>query len=279
MISIITPVYNGMRYLQRHWESVKAALGTRPFEVIYVDNASDDRSLDVISDLALQDPRVVSVSEAKRGAAAARNKALSVARGDVYVFLDVDDLIIGDALDEQLNYAYQGYASYCRSLIEDKRAHLFPAWDSERSLNFWLCFGNQGALSSFVCPANSINFQEYRSSEDWGYVYSTRRFTTNKVRLVRKIGRIYDSGSGYSHLLEDNEVLETHIRVCAITWGVSETISREILSWLYGKTRSIGPQAAWCTARVVVENKAWFCLSALRTLLTYIGGVLCRPFV
>jgi glycosyltransferase involved in cell wall biosynthesis len=82
--------YNYGRYLQG---CVESALGQTypPVEVLVVDDGSTDDTAEVMRRFS-GDPRVRYVRTPNRGQAAAKNKAVSEAVGDVVAFLDADDL-------------------------------------------------------------------------------------------------------------------------------------------------------------------------------------------
>ncbi len=87
-ISVLVPCYNAERYLAEALDSVLEQ-SQRPAEVIVVDDGSTDRSAEVARRYA---PAVVCVRQPNLGIGAARNRALSLARGDMLAFLDADDV-------------------------------------------------------------------------------------------------------------------------------------------------------------------------------------------
>ncbi len=87
-ISVIIPVYNGGKYLAEAIESVLAQT-LEPLEVIVVDDGSTDQSLEIAGNFV---PRVRIVSQENKGAGAARNTGIRVAKGAYLAFLDADDL-------------------------------------------------------------------------------------------------------------------------------------------------------------------------------------------
>ena len=99
-VSIIIAVYNAEKYLQRCLESV---LGQtyRDIEVIAVDDCSTDGSLQVLQRYAERDSRMkVLRMERNSGAPAARNKAMTVSRGELMSTVDADDAISPDAIEK-----------------------------------------------------------------------------------------------------------------------------------------------------------------------------------
>ena len=97
LISVMTGVYNGAPYLGEAIESVLAQ-DYRPLELIVVDDGSDDGSADV----ARKYPEVRCVSQERRGAGAARNRAVELASGDFFAFLDADDRFTPGKLTRQM---------------------------------------------------------------------------------------------------------------------------------------------------------------------------------
>jgi glycosyltransferase involved in cell wall biosynthesis len=87
-ISVIIPVYNGVKYLAEAIESVLAQT-LEPLEIIVVDDGSTDRSLEIAGQFL---PRVTIVRQENKGAGAARNTGVRVATGGYFAFLDADDL-------------------------------------------------------------------------------------------------------------------------------------------------------------------------------------------
>ena len=104
LVSVICPVKNGEKYILSHYESIKKNLFF-DFEIIYIDNGSDDSSKKIIMDLSCQDSRVVLCNEERPGVSFARNKGVSKASSDVFCFLDVDDILIGEVINKQVDLA------------------------------------------------------------------------------------------------------------------------------------------------------------------------------
>ncbi len=96
-ISAIVSVFNGERYLQEALESVLSQ--TRPAdEIIVVDDGSTDGS----ADIARAFDRVIVLSQANAGQAAALAAGVARASGTLFAFQDADDLWALDKLERQL---------------------------------------------------------------------------------------------------------------------------------------------------------------------------------
>jgi glycosyltransferase involved in cell wall biosynthesis len=99
LVSILIPVFNAEEWIA---DTVRSALAqTWPHkEVIVVDDGSTDCTLSVLQRFKLDHVRVV--TQQKGGAAAARNTAFSLSRGEYIQWLDADDLLAPDKIALQL---------------------------------------------------------------------------------------------------------------------------------------------------------------------------------
>lgn len=91
VVSVVMPVFNVERYLER---AVRSALEQEgpPLELVIVDDASTDGTLALARRLAEADPRVrVIAGEVNRASGACRNEGARAARGEWVAVLDADD--------------------------------------------------------------------------------------------------------------------------------------------------------------------------------------------
>lgn len=104
MISIITPVYLVEQYLDRCISSIIAQSYT-DFELILVDDGSPDRSGEICDRWAQKDSRIRVFHKSNSGVSAARNLALNIAEGEYITFVDSDDWLENDCLQQLLDVA------------------------------------------------------------------------------------------------------------------------------------------------------------------------------
>ena len=91
-ISIIIPVYNSAKYLERCLDSILAQTFTFK-ELILVNDGSKDSSGEICDKYSLKDTRISVYHNQNMGASAARNFGLEKATGDYISFIDSDDWI------------------------------------------------------------------------------------------------------------------------------------------------------------------------------------------
>lgn len=99
-ISVLVAVYNTEKYLRQCLDSL---LGQTldDIEIICVDDASTDSSPDILREYIAADNRIKLITlKENRGQAHARNQALKISTGECIAFLDSDDYLASDALEQ-----------------------------------------------------------------------------------------------------------------------------------------------------------------------------------
>lgn len=99
LISILIPAFNAERWIA---DTLRSALAQtwEPKEIIVVDDGSTDRTLEIARKFERVGVRVV--TQENKGAAAARNTALSLSCGAYIQWLDADDLLAPDKIAKQI---------------------------------------------------------------------------------------------------------------------------------------------------------------------------------
>lgn len=90
MISIIVPAYNEEKYISKCLESVFGQEGVSEYEVIVVDNASTDKTSEIVKK---KFPKANLFYEHQKGVTMARNRGAKEAKGEILIFFDADVII------------------------------------------------------------------------------------------------------------------------------------------------------------------------------------------
>ena len=154
LVSIIIPCYNTEDYIS---EAIDSALGqTYPdIEVIVIDDGSEDGSLEIIKSYG---DRIRWETGPNRGACAARNRGIELARGEFIQFLDADDLLLPEKIElclkaftgdvdvvfsEKKNFGECGTQNNARPSIFYRILRPFPSvYKGIRSLYYWPAGGS-----------------------------------------------------------------------------------------------------------------------------------------
>ncbi len=105
LVSVVIPLFNKAPYIRRALTSVLEQTASA-LEVIVIDDGSTDDGANIARQCG--DARVRVISQANSGPGAARNRGLSLARGEFIAFLDSDDYWLPTFLAEGLS----GFADY-----------------------------------------------------------------------------------------------------------------------------------------------------------------------
>lgn len=119
LISVLMPNFNKSKFIGEAIESILAQTH-RDFELLIVDDASTDSSVDVVSKYVSRDTRVkLFRSETHKGVAATRNTAIQQARGELIAYQDSDDTCVPERLSSQIEVLKRTgaesvvYSDYC----------------------------------------------------------------------------------------------------------------------------------------------------------------------
>lgn len=98
-VSVIIPVYNTAPYLREAVGSVMHQT-LREIEILIVNDGSTDESGDILRELAEEDSRILVFNQRNEGQSVARNVGLKYATGEYIYFMDSDDVLHADALQQ-----------------------------------------------------------------------------------------------------------------------------------------------------------------------------------
>lgn len=112
-ISILVAVYNTAPYLPQCLDSL-CGQTLRDIQIICIDDCSTDQSPQILADYAQRDARITLLrTPHNSGQAAARNLGLQIATGEFTTFVDSDDWLAPDALEQALEALTQNPANDC----------------------------------------------------------------------------------------------------------------------------------------------------------------------
>ena len=104
LVSIITPMYNSEKFIDLTIQSVQSQT-YQNWEMIIVDDASTDRSIEIVKKIMSNEPRLqLKQLVDNLGPAHTRNNGIKLAKGRFLAFLDSDDLWHKDKLEKQIKF-------------------------------------------------------------------------------------------------------------------------------------------------------------------------------
>ena len=174
LVSIITPTFNSAGFIAETVISVKNQTHQN-WEMIIVDDCSDDNTFEIIKSFAILDSRIkIFRLQKNSGTGIARDFALSKCAGTFIAFLDADDLWKPKKLETQLDFMQKNKLSFTFSFyecIDEKGVNLKNMHTSPRNLTYRQLFfcnfiGNLTAIynADFF---NKISISPTRKRQDW----------------------------------------------------------------------------------------------------------------
>lgn len=204
-VSVVVPVYNAEKYLFKCLTSLEKQT-FRKIEIICINDGSTDHSEDIINSFVMRDRRFLLYNQKNRGAGAARNKGLLMARGEYIIFLDADDFFSPELIHEGYTRIREFESEICvigsyqydektgnilpcdYSLQIDNYPDCRPFQVSNMEKNPFRCFvgwaWDKLYLRSFLLN-NDLMFQELRTSNDMYFTYMSL-FKASKITTLEK---------------------------------------------------------------------------------------------
>lgn len=199
-LSVLIPVYNESRTLRTLIGRVLSSPVPADLELVCVDDASTDGSLDILRQLAASDPRVKVVAQPQNmGKGRAIRTAIEHMTGDIAIIQDAD-----------LEYDPVDYTRVIGPILDGKADAVygsrFAASEVRRVLFFWHALGNR-VLTALSNMANDLNLTDmetcYKAVR--GDLLKGLRLTSNRfgfepeitARLAQWGARIYEVPISY----------------------------------------------------------------------------------
>jgi glycosyltransferase involved in cell wall biosynthesis len=223
LVSILIPAFNAQEWIA---DTIRSALAQtwQPKEIIVVDDGSTDQTLRIAQQFESDSVRVV--SQENQGAAAARNKALSLSRGDYIQWLDADDLLASDKIARQIEALDPGgrrrtllSSSFGQFMYRPYRARFIPTalWCDLSPAEFLLRKLGQRVFMQTAVWLVSRELAEAAGpwdismiSDDDGEYFCRVLLASDGIRFVRE-ARVYYRSVGtirLSHVGRSNRKLE-----------------------------------------------------------------------
>lgn len=229
-ISVIIPCYNVEKYINKCLDSVLNST-FKDIEIIAIDDGSVDSTYEILKEYEKKDSRVVISTKKNTGQANTRNIAINKASGEYLLFLDSDDYIDTDMIEELYNKVKEGYdIAVCDAKGVDLAGNIlntivFNEYSNNSIKNYII--NSSGPcwklIKKDIIINNNLYFYEGHIYEDiavvpsWGiyansigyvpnkyYYYLIRNNSTmNQTAYNKKLEDIFDSLDNLTSLFND----------------------------------------------------------------------------
>ncbi len=192
LVSVLMPLFNKEQYIA---EAITSVLNQtyQNIELIVVDDGSTDDGFNIALKFASENVHVY--KQANQGASEARNKAFSLSKGDFIQYLDADDLLDSNKIEEQVKRIYdkpgtiatahwQYFAQHIEEDRHDENAILMHDFDD--MTDFLLKITRRGfPIHAWLIPREAII-----KAGQWDksiYIFEDRDFYLRLMPLVKSV--------------------------------------------------------------------------------------------
>ena len=207
LVSVVMPCYNAAQFIADSIESVIAQTYEN-WELIIVDDCSNDNSLQIILGYQLKDSRIKLICNEQPSGSPAdpRNKGIEHSSGEYIAFLDSDDIWISDKIEVQLAKFQEGdyaivYANYEIMLEDGSRTGRIikePAFTHYNQLLKYNSIGCSEAIVKKECLGN-CRFKKIGHEDYLFWLTFLKKggvaANTNKVLLIYRERELSVSGN------------------------------------------------------------------------------------
>lgn len=232
LISVVVPVYNVEKYLEKCVDSILNQTYEN-LEIFLVDDGSLDNSGYICDEYAKKDKRIIVIHKANGGLSDARNVAIDQATGKYITFIDSDDYVALDMIEFLYHNIKENSAEISTCMYQN-------FWENQELLmdksaqSFTNVFDNQQALELML-------YQKDCTTSAWGKLYLTKlfkdiRYPFGKIcedldttyLLFAKVKRVVISNcKKYYYLQRQNSIINSKFnekRMDALEFARKETI-------------------------------------------------------
>lgn len=227
LISIIVPCYNAEKQINRCLNSVLAQ-SFKDFELIIVDDGSNDKSAEVLFQYSASDSRIKIFTQTNQGPSAARNLGITKSTGAYILFIDIDDFIGRSYIEDFLQSGIEDDCLYVQGhtvAYPTGETKVFEV-PSERGVQSFYDSISKGKLlhhgfpwgklfHSYIIKNNSIRFIESITyKEDLVFFLEYMKYC-NHVKFIPKSSYHYTVNKGsLSHRKQPiNSLISTYLTI------------------------------------------------------------------
>ena len=218
LVSIITPLYNGERFISQTIDCVLSQT-YKNWEMIIINDGSKDKSAEIVADYTKKDSRIKLFTQTNGGSASARNNGIRRAEGQYIAMLDADDLWENFFLESQI------------ALMKEKNALL--VYGSHKRIDE----NNNECLKPFIVPPK-VTYKDILktcSISCLTSVYDISKF--GKIYLNEELKSLRDDHLLWLDILKKTKVAYGNQKLIASYRILGHSVSRNKKKVIYPQFR------------------------------------------
>lgn len=190
-VSIIIPVYNAEKFLDKCIESLQNQT-YKNLEFVFIDDGSKDHSVNILKKYAKNDKRIKIIRQKNAGPGPARNNGMKQSTGDYLTFVDSDDTINPDYIEQLMTHIKDNDMILCGFQRVDSNGKVVgKKVPSEKLID---CFRLPATVCklyrSSIIKENNIEFPPEKVGED--VIFAAKFYSkAEKLTSIKYIGYNY----------------------------------------------------------------------------------------
>lgn len=191
LVSIIVPVYNTESYLEKCLNSILNQT-YKNIEVIIIDDGSTDDSYKILQEFQNKDKRIVLLQQKNSGQGVARNKGIEISKGKYIFFVDSDDRVTENMIEEmvlEIEKTNSDFSSFLIAFEDSKNQKIYKKKFNNKILKNEEIYQNALEIKDiFPIPVNkiykrnflienNIYFPKIRKNEDMLFIHKLAFFS------------------------------------------------------------------------------------------------------
>ncbi len=192
-ISIIIPCYNAERYLEDCIKSIENQT-YKNFEAIFINDGSKDGTLKILQDAFKKNEKFKIIDQKNAGVSAARNNGVASAQGDFVCFVDADDMIAPNYLQQLISVQRETDAD----VVCCKYSHINKNFKNENIKN------KKNAEKIQIFEEKSEILSKFLTNKKFCYVVWNKLYRKTLLEKLDEYPNLLESKIAYGEDLEFN---------------------------------------------------------------------------
>ena len=176
-VSIIVPVYNVEKYLERCILSLlDQDIPKNDYEIIMVNDGSTDKSYEIAQGLAKKSDNIILLTQENQGLSGARNTGIRLAKGEYLIFVDSDDYIEQNILSSILSFVQENQLDICnyKTAVDKADGHIIH-------------FNKPKLADGNIYNGKELLLKGMAMTSVWHGVYSAKLLRETQIMFTPKI--------------------------------------------------------------------------------------------
>ncbi|MBR2504266.1 MAG: glycosyltransferase [Oscillospiraceae bacterium] len=229
------PVYNVEKYLSKCLDSVLCQ-SFDDFEIIAVDDGSPDGSIDILDSYAEKDSRIKIIRRANCGVSAARNTVITFAEGRYLFFLDSDDFMLEDVLQQAFD-----------SIVKNDYPDVL-------NTGYLKTIGDKRIEYHCEHPGSEYHNPDVSREDNWIRLWSSRKTVDLIMTKFFSTEFLQKSGIMFSNRLVANEDSEF---IFNVNFKAEKVAYADFFSFHYYKSREGSVSTVWSYKAIASVFSRW----------------------